>query len=182
MAQRKGWCFTLNHYTEEELAKLNENASLYKYAVFGKEVAPSTGTIHLQGYILFNQKQRFNTVKGIVGARAHIEGAKGSPQQNRVYCTKSGDFIEHGELASGKQSALEVVCQEIANGTSLASIAKEYPQVIVRNYNGLVRLQQLLAVVKPRDFKTGMPYSRGGGFAVALRADGEDCPPPAPPP
>lgn len=45
------WCFTLNNYTDEEIRRL-ESLECERLVV-GKEVAPTTGTPHLQGYIRF---------------------------------------------------------------------------------------------------------------------------------
>lgn len=155
MAQRKGWCFTLNNYTQEDIDRLKNNVGIIQYAIWGEEVAPTTGTKHLQGYVLFKSKQRFNAVKSILGSGCHIEGAKGSPQQNFAYCSKDGAYEELGELAVRKKSSLELCCEMVKNGVSMAELAAEHPQVIVRHYVGLVRLQQLLGVIRPRDFKSG---------------------------
>jgi hypothetical protein len=54
------------------------------------------GTEHLQCYIAFVNNVRFNTFKKLV-PRAHIEIAKGSSEENRVYCSKDGNFEEFGD-------------------------------------------------------------------------------------
>ena len=51
----KSWCWTLNNYSEEEVQNIqdsvkNEKLGI-KFLIFGKEVAPTTGTPHLQGYL-----------------------------------------------------------------------------------------------------------------------------------
>nr|QJI53602.1 MAG: replication associated protein [Circoviridae sp.] len=42
-------CFTLNNYTEEDEQRIQQSVDLYQYAIYGREVAPGTGTRHLQG-------------------------------------------------------------------------------------------------------------------------------------
>lgn len=68
-----------------------------QYYVFGKEVAPTSGTVHLQGYVYFKNGRTVVSVRKAL-AGAHIEVAKGSAEQNRVYCCKGGDFEESGEI------------------------------------------------------------------------------------
>lgn len=96
------WCFTLNNYTEDDLkflsSKFSEESEKY-FFIYGKEVAPTSGTPHLQGYIKSKRKDKngkpqkwrpfteFAAIK-----RAHWSRAKGTMQQNYIYCSKEGDF------------------------------------------------------------------------------------------
>lgn len=95
--QRRGrsFVFTVNNYTDADFQRL---ATLdCKYLIVGREIAPTTGTPHLQGYVHFSNPRSFNAVRGLLPAGTHVEVARGSPQDNIVYCSKSGDFVEHGE-------------------------------------------------------------------------------------
>lgn len=59
MAQNRTYrriCFTLNNYGEEDERRIKTEAHRYKYAVYGRETAPTTGTRHLQGYINFRNR------------------------------------------------------------------------------------------------------------------------------
>lgn len=90
----KSWCFTLNNYTEDDVNFLiNEEQSTY--LVFGKEVGES-GTPHLQGYVNWGKtvKRRAAMVKFL--PRASWRVANGTADENYAYCTKDGDFFEHG--------------------------------------------------------------------------------------
>lgn len=85
------WCFTLNNYTPEEENKLKVMVEKEcKFCVCGHEVGEK-GTPHLQGYLEFKRKIRFNQVKILLGSRYHIEKAKGSKWDNITYCEKDGD-------------------------------------------------------------------------------------------
>lgn len=90
----RGWVLTLNNYTEDEVTAFDAIKSQYK--IRGFEVAPSTNTPHLQGYVYFKHQivwKRLN--KAIPRGRWRI--AKGTAEQNRVYCSKEGKFTEDGE-------------------------------------------------------------------------------------
>lgn len=81
----RGWCYTLNNYTEGEVEALKRVECVYH--VFGYEVAPETGTPHLQGYIYFKGARALGGMKKII-PRAHLEVAMGTAEQNRRYCLK----------------------------------------------------------------------------------------------
>lgn len=90
----RAYCFTLNNPTDEEKESIKGIQCRYKVVGFEKG---AEGTPHLQGYLYFSNARRFNAIKRLI-PRAHIEVSKGSPVQNRDYCTKDGDFYEAGEM------------------------------------------------------------------------------------
>lgn len=97
MQQNQNWCFTVPNYTDVELLHLSllaEDPSV-SYLVVGREVAPTTGTPHLQGFIRFNSRLRFTSVRALL-PQCHLTSARGTPEQNRHYCVKDGDFDEWG--------------------------------------------------------------------------------------
>lgn len=91
LSAAKNWCFTLCNYTEEHLAQLDQYFSgeveFCKY-LYGKETAPTTGTPHLQGFIIYGQKQRPFEHKELKGMGIHWEKMKGTVYQNILYCCK----------------------------------------------------------------------------------------------
>jgi len=94
----RGWCFTLNNYTlldEDNIQHVL--TSFARYVIYGREVAPETGTPHLQGYVYFNNARQRKAVSRLL-PRARLDVANGTAQQNRKYCTKEGDFFEYGEI------------------------------------------------------------------------------------
>jgi len=92
MAQSKRWCFTLNNWTESELAKVL--ALVCVYLVVGREKGES-GTPHLQGFIIFDKNYRLSGVNKIL-ERAHWEPTRGTTDQASDYCKKDGDYEERG--------------------------------------------------------------------------------------
>lgn len=68
----RGWSMTLNNYMEAEIKNLQNLECAY---VFQKEICPTTGTPHLQGYFRFKQPQTLTAMKKI-NSRAHWEPAR----------------------------------------------------------------------------------------------------------
>lgn len=156
MAPRQGackrWCFTLNNYTEQQLITIQsfcESNSVY--SIIGKEIGES-GTPHLQGYVHLPVRKRFNFIKGALGDQAHIEPARGSPRQNRAYCSKDRDFWEFGtcpkscrgsdESPSKLQEAAESFIHSMEEGKSIKEYMKDNPRfwifhgkTMLDNYN-----------------------------------------------
>ncbi|GIY98945.1 hypothetical protein CEXT_117961 [Caerostris extrusa] len=60
-----------------------------------------SGTPHLQGYVVSNNRQRLSAAKKILPA-AHLEISRGAPQEASDYCKKDGDFSEYGRLPMSK--------------------------------------------------------------------------------
>jgi len=93
----RGYCFTWNNWGPEAIATLDSLEA--RYLCYGKEIAPDTGTPHLQGYLYWENGKTFSaTRKKLLGA--HVSIALGTPDQNRTYCSKAGDFVEFGVLPS----------------------------------------------------------------------------------
>ena len=98
MSQGRNWCYTLNNYTEEEVASLQ--ALEVPYHIYGKETGEE-GTPHLQGYINFAKPTRLSACKKING-RAHWELCKGDSKSNIEYCSKQGDVWTKGVAPSDR--------------------------------------------------------------------------------
>jgi len=95
MAKTRNFVFTLNNYLEEDVHYFLSYEC--KYVCFGKEISPTTGTPHLQGYICFQHARSLAGVKQ-VHPRAHWQAAKGLPSQCKAYSQKDGDFHEAGTI------------------------------------------------------------------------------------
>lgn len=88
----KRWCFTLNNPGQGD----THFPELCKYLIIGNEVGDSE-TPHWQGYATFNKPMSMIQLKKL-NHRIHWEKAKGTPYQNKVYCSKDGDFQEYGVI------------------------------------------------------------------------------------
>lgn len=57
------WCLTLNNWTEEQYSVLvNLFPAVITFGVIGEEVAPTTGTEHLQCFFLFKVRKDMRCV------------------------------------------------------------------------------------------------------------------------
>jgi len=84
----KSWTFTLN---DGEPISFDETSM--EYLVYQKEQGEETKHEHYQGYVRFKTNKRLTGVKKI-HQTAHWEIAKGSPEQNKNYCTKDETRID----------------------------------------------------------------------------------------
>lgn len=144
------WLFTLNNYSPQDL---DYDTWLYlpqndiAYLVVGREVAPSTGTPHLQGYIRFHHRKRLTQVVALI-PRAHWTVANGSEEQNRTYCSKGAGVEERGTYdpragVQGRRSDLDKVADLALNGSSALEIAEAHPSDYIRYHGGIERLISL---------------------------------------
>lgn len=137
MAQAKNWAYTWNNYTEEVIARLSGLVatpnSIVVYIIFGKEVG-DTGTPHLQGTICFSRKQRLVQVKAVVAGDPHLEVVR-NINASIIYCKKQGDFLEFGELPSGrgKRTDLEAFKDDVKAGMlTLKDIRESHSEVYAK--------------------------------------------------
>jgi len=100
MTQRsRGYCFTINNPTFKDHYDMLTLADMCDYFIFGIEKGSIKETPHIQGYLYKHNKINFNTVKKHI-PRAHIEIAKGTPEQNTIYCSKEGHYLQFGVMPS----------------------------------------------------------------------------------
>lgn len=154
----KRWCFTINNPTEEDLLGLisiGEDQELCSYLIFAEEKGES-GTRHYQGYVEFVERVRFNTAKGHISERCHLEVARGTPEENIKYCSKEGQPAIYGTPAyrgsQGKRSDLLEVQQKIREGATEREIADNYFTKWVIYRRSFETYRSLLA--QPRTYKS----------------------------
>lgn len=96
-SQAKGWIFVQNqpYLPGGALRVLDVGAFTdIVYLCYQLERGSNGGNDHLQGYVHFKKKVRFGYVQSIPGLQgAHLEVARGSPADNRAYCTKEDTRI-----------------------------------------------------------------------------------------
>jgi len=98
-SRAKRWCFTLNNYTEDEEQLIGDflDGEEVEYGIVGREVGEEE-TPHLQGYFVLQDTHVISWLHQRMGGRCHYTVARGSPTQNRDYCSKEADFDEYGDI------------------------------------------------------------------------------------
>lgn len=129
---------------------------MIRFSIFGKEICPTTGRTHWQGYVELKKPQRLSFLKkAFQDDGLHCEKAKGSPQQNIEYCSKDGATIQTGESKKqGQRSDLEEAASDIVTGKrKLSDIMIEDPRTYCRYRNGLRDIAALQAQRSNKGFR-----------------------------
>lgn len=96
----RAFCFTLNNYEDSDLlTELPDKFSMYCYA---EEIAPTSGTPHLQGFLRCKTTVTVSALSKYFDKRAHVEPMRGTYKQNETYCSKSGRLVILGEIPMEK--------------------------------------------------------------------------------
>lgn len=154
MEQGKGnakhWTLTLNNYREP---CLGFNGDEMQYLICGLEIGEK-GTKHIQGYVQFKKKKRFTAVQKLFPG-AHLEVAKGNPEQNYKYCAKDGEFHEHGVIKGGSGTRTDLnAIKELVDSGSDRNVIRE------SNYNAYIRYnRQIIQDIEDRRTNRREPTS-----------------------
>lgn len=132
MSRSQSWCFTINN--PEGLPDPEDFEDLV-YMVYQEEIAPTTGTYHLQGYLRFSKRKSLSVVLSYMdGLSPHLEVARGSPSQNKEYCTKAESRLsgcvpfEYGECptqAPGARTDILSMRDAVRSGKTFLEIAAD---------------------------------------------------------
>lgn len=126
------WTFTLFGFRPNSVIRLRElgRGNDVRYLIFGREVCPTTGRRHLQGYVQFPNARSLDGVKSLLGRELrgiHLEAARGTGSENRKYCSKENDFEEFGRCPTqGARRDLDIIKARIDDGASPKDIATDH--------------------------------------------------------
>lgn len=157
MTNRK-FVFTISNYDEDNVNYLKDLPNIQEKVIvlaFGKEVAPTTGTPHLQGYIRVKDPMRFTGVQALLvnnGKVAWTDVARATEQSNILYTQKGSqsheeweDKHETGEnfgkdadsfvfnRKEKKKSTYELCMENIIDGDDLMTITRKYPELMFKH-------------------------------------------------
>jgi len=145
----RDWCYTIHDYDNlPDLVRQPESV----YQVFGYEICPTTLKKHIQGYIYFKNAKTMEAVKKVFRCdKMHLEPAKGTAADNKVYCSKEGEFLEFGIMPEqGKRNDIKEIKDLVKSGKGMKDIIE-----VATNYQTLKIGETLLKYMeKGRDWKT----------------------------
>jgi len=162
-------CFTLNNYTDDEHESIKTMNC--KWLVVGKELAPKSGTPHLQGAIVLSRPMTFQQIKNLPGlTRAHVEQMKGSCVDSLTYCTKEDPnaFVIGTMPQQGKRTDLIDCATMLNDGKPMIEVARMYPSQFVRYHKGLTAYRGVL--LESRDKKPVVIWIHGPSGTGKTRA------------
>lgn len=88
------WDVTINNWTEDDKLRI-ENCGC-DFFVYGEEIAPTTGTPHLQGFVGF----KYGMTRSMVSREFPRGSARPARNLQKLweYCQKGNNVVKHGEL------------------------------------------------------------------------------------
>lgn len=119
----RAWCITINNYTFEDMLSLHRDL-WYRYLIFGFEVGEN-GTEHIQGYVYFDEAKTMESLKKKL-PRAHLEPAKGTPEQNFDYCKKDDEYYEDGIKPEQGRAQWHKIKEAMANPKDNPHLFNQY--------------------------------------------------------
>lgn len=91
------FCFTLFDYEDHTFDISALDNGRIRYLCFGEELCPTTSRRHLQGFIIYGRPTLLKDANALdFDNRAHLTVARGSTDENIIYCSKDGSFTEFG--------------------------------------------------------------------------------------
>lgn len=134
----KSYCFTINNWTEEHKTFLSSLLDRLECLVYGEEIAPTTNTPHLQGYLRFKKIIKITTLANMMNG-IHYIIAKGSPMENYKYCTKDGkNIFEFGTFTNVSQGKkFEEFKEDIKKGMNEKEYSEKYTDLYIRYSTGM---------------------------------------------
>lgn len=155
---QKNWCGTWNNpdLADEQFCEYLKMllGDDIQYFIFQREIAPTTGTHHIQWFVIFANRKNFNTVKSIMPRGSHIEPCKGNAVENRTYCSKRdtqySSPYEGGEFVQERQRTdMNNIIALAKSGASDTELLELYPS---QTFMYQKRIQELRRTFKKEEF------------------------------
>ena len=114
-----------------------------KRIIAGYEIAPTTGTPHIQGAIVFSRNIRRNAAREALGGRASLKKMKGTWAQ-QDYCIKEGKIVRMEDNSKqGQRTDLKRFYSDIMSGTDDLEVAQRNLGAFCKYQRAMSRLKEL---------------------------------------
>ena len=163
--RNRSWCFTANHGDDKARQNLQKaildklgNSSACKFMIFQQEKGKKSEHNHFQGYIMFSQPVEFKKAQELLPAGAHLEIAKGSPEQNIIYCSKEEGRLD-GPWKFGKTTPKQGKRTDIDSLKALIDAGASEVEIANTDFGTYLKYQKqllhyMLLVSPSRHFQT----------------------------
>lgn len=162
--QSKRFTIVLNNYTDQDIEHIITSwPTIVQFYILGREVAPTTNTPHLQGYVEFGSRKTLSSAKTLLGfSRLHLDFSKGTAQDNVKYCSKEDPSpLTHGTpMKQGSRSDLTAVREAILDGASYRDLAENHFNLWVRYraaFKEYISMQAPVQLIKFGPYKWPIP-------------------------
>lgn len=154
MSRVRSYVITVNNWEQEDISRLKSVVEI-KYGLLGEEIGPQNGVKHLQGYLqLFKATTLSAFMKKLVkvGVKCSIAIAKGTFEQNEIYCKKDGKTHEWGtrKTNQGARNEMVDIKNMIFEGKEDIEILDKHPGSFIRYYRGIGKSRN---IVRDRDYR-----------------------------
>lgn len=165
-------CWTLNNWVQTDIEILQAVClnDPPKYLIYGFEIAPTTGTRHLQGYIAWNNPRSVSKFISLFHTKGvHIEKTRGTPVQASDYCkyadypTNSivNEFYQFGELPVQGDRVDWAIALNSLTDNEVVDVIDVQPHLLP-NIRALERYKTLKMKPIHRDVKVIVLYGDAG--------------------
>jgi len=117
-----------------------------RYGILGYEVCPETKRHHIQGYIAWDNPRSLKKFQQDIGLKKfHYEMSRGTALQNKTYCSKDGNFWEHGEIPQqGERTDWQSAINHLDSGGEVTTVVSEQPHLLpsiraLQTYKNLIQ-------------------------------------------
>lgn len=176
-SKNRNFCFTYNNYPNTELV---DNV-VCKYIAYSHEIAPSTGTPHLQGWITFANAKTLDQARRLLPG-CHLSVMAGSLVQNDTYISKEGtqELTERGmkPISNDNKGRAEKLRWQRARDSAKAGNLDEIDaDIYIRCYNTLKNIRKDHQVKpSPKDVRAYWIHGpTGTGKSHAVETSFPEC-------
>ncbi len=143
--------------------KQQESLSGVQYLVCQQEAGGNTNRDHIQGYIHFSTKKRASTIGNLLHVEQHaFQVARGSPSENRGYCTKTDtrkpgtECFEFGDCPGNQGSKMKDVAASLKS-RGLEATVELYPETYITHSTGFAKLANFYQIQELRGKRRSDP-------------------------
>jgi len=164
-SQKFTWTF--HNYTDETFIKIKNFPDWIRWIGFGREVCPTTGTPHLQGFLYTWEPVRLSKFKLTFLKNRHMEIVRGNFEQNETYCNKDKQWEEYGERPQqGRRNDILGAKRRLDSGIAIDDLMEDeaFFGIVMRNERSLRKYSEQQRQKKMRKEGRLMPevYIRVG--------------------